>query len=56
MKHVYFVFIGSTVIVVSALTAIAQQLLSDCQGYGIEALSSSQASEWEQFPISNIWY
>ena len=43
--YVYFFSIGSTVIVVSALTAIAQQLLSDCHGYGIEALSSNQASE-----------
>ena len=43
--YVYFFSIGSTVIVVSALTAIAQQLLSDCKGYGIEALSSNQASE-----------
>ena len=54
---VYFFSIGSTVIVVSALTAIAQQLLSDCQVYGIKALSSSQASEWEQFRmVSNIWH
>lgn len=31
---------------VSALTVIAQQLLSDCQLYGIAALSSNQASKW----------
>ena len=37
--------ISDGVFVVSALTAIAQQLLSDCHGYGIEALSSNQASE-----------
>ena len=45
-SFVVFSSIGSTVIIVSALTAIAQQLLSDCQLYGIEALSSNQASEW----------
>ena len=45
ISDVVFFSIGSTVIVVSALTAIAQQLLSDCHGYGIEALSSNQASE-----------
>ena len=37
--------IGSTVLVITALTAIAQQLMSDCQLYKINALSSNQASE-----------
>ena len=43
--------IGSTVMVITALTTIAQQLISDCKHYGIEALSSKQASgrfnQWE---------
>ena len=37
--------IGSTVLVITALTAIAKQLMSDCQLYNINALSSNQASE-----------
>ena len=36
--------IGSTVLVITALTTIAQQLISDCQLYGIDALASNQAS------------
>ena len=36
--------IGSTVMVITALTTIAQQLISDCKHYGIDALSSNQAS------------
>ena len=43
--------IGSTVMVITALTTIAQQLISDCKHYGIDALSSNQASgrfnQWE---------
>ena len=30
--------------VITALTTIAQQLISDCKHYGIDALSSNQAS------------
>ena len=36
--------IGSTVLVITALTTIAQQLISDCILYGIDALASNQAS------------
>ena len=43
--------IGSTVMVITALTTIAQQLISVCKHYGIDALSSNQASgrfyQWE---------
>jgi len=38
---------GSTVLVISPLTTIAQQLISDCNLYGIDALAANQLSPRE---------